>query len=153
MPRTRWTLFAVAVLLAGCDAADPPTDPSRTSAVLPSAVLQEKIGADVLAALDRGESPAIVVSLDVPGQLELPALRPGLEPEDARAPGRRVQDAREHLDGRRLAGAVRTDERQPLPRLDPEAQSVDGEQRAASATAAGLELLRQTVDLDRRHAP
>src|SRR5262249_30208147 len=72
------------------------------------------------------------------------------------------QDARENLEGRGLAGAVRPDERDALTRLDAERDPVDGTHRASArrkgvgdarakplpAGNTGAERLAQFVDVD-----
>ena len=60
---------------------------------------------------------------------------------DRRRPGRRLGKRAQHLDRRRLAGAVGPEEAEDLPRLDVEGDPVDGGEVAVS--------LDQPVDLDR----
>src|SRR5262249_9193469 len=84
------------------------------------------------------------------------------EAEHAGSPRRWVQDARQHLERGRLAGAVRSDERDPLAGRDGEGHVVDGDdlvrargderaQRAAepARTHGDAEHLPQTLELDR----
>src|SRR5690606_29017725 len=76
---------------------------------------------------------------------EAPPLHPRHETRDARRAARRIEQARQHLERRRLAGAVRADQRDALARRDREADAIDG--REASASAA-LEPFREPFDLD-----
>ena len=95
---------------------------------------------------------------------ELPAVAAGLEPGDAHAPRARAQDARQHLQGRRLARAVGADERDALARLDGERHTVDRDdvararrdQRAQRPDEPVCALphpehLAQPLELDRGH--
>ena len=69
-----------------------------------------------LAALTEDRADAIA---------QLLSLLPRNEPQHARGAGARVQDAREDLDGGRLARAVGADEGHALAALDAEADVVD----------------------------
>src|SRR5207249_1113296 len=87
---------------------------------------------------------------DPPGQGS--SLPPRGHAEDLRRSGRREQDSGEHLDRRRLAGAVRADEGDPLPFVDRER---DGAHRLDPATATpppALEHLREAVGDDAHRA-
>jgi hypothetical protein len=63
-----------------------------------------------------------------------------------------VQDAGEHLDRRRLAGAVRADVGQPLAPLHGEGDVAHGLDAAAVAAAAGGEFLGELGGRDGKHA-
>src|SRR5262249_43399711 len=66
---------------------------------------------------------------DVPR--ERAALLPGREAEDTRLARRREEDARQHLDRRRLAGAVRPDERDGLTAGNRETHAIDSDDLGA----------------------
>jgi hypothetical protein len=68
---------------------------------------------------------------------EQPPLPPRHEAEHARGARRRVQDAGQHLDRRRLAGAVRADVGEPLAGLDLERDAPD-RVHVAAAPVEGL---------------
>ena len=92
--------------------------------------------------------------------------RRGSKPSTRTVPARRVEQAREHLQRRGLAGAVRAEEADALAGVDGERQLVDGahgrvlamEERAHRGPGAGgalvdAVLLDQLVDLDLRRHP
>ena len=89
---------------------------------------------------------------DPPRELDAPPRR--LEAGDPNVPVRRDEDARQHLDRRRLAGAVRAEVAEQLAALDAERDLVhrlDDAPLAAEPAVADDEPLRQALDLD--HPP
>src|SRR5262249_61334524 len=91
---------------------------------------------------------------DVPGQPR--ALRHRLEAADPHRSARRIENPREHLQGRRLAGAVGPDVADHLAALDNEIDPIHGgHDTRAAAQPAGLhadsELLAELVCLDEAH--
>jgi hypothetical protein len=89
---------------------------------------------------------------DPPCELD-PLLR-RRQARDRDAAGRRHEDPRQHLDRRRLAGAVRAEVPEQLAALDAErdvVDRVDDDALAAETPAADDEALREPLDLD--HPP
>jgi hypothetical protein len=89
---------------------------------------------------------------------EVAALRHGLHSADAQGTAGRGEDAGQHLQRRRLAGAVRTDVTEHLAALDREVDGVDGghHPRAPSHPArfAGDgEVAAEPAGFDHRHEP
>ncbi len=112
----------------------------------------------------RGQVPPQLAALPEHGadaEAEGGAVLPGHEPEDARRARRRVEDAGQDLERRRLAGAIGAHERDALARLDAEGDVGDrgdrarggGEdvpQAAEEARAAFADAIRlgEPLDLD-----
>ena len=76
---------------------------------------------------------------------------PGFVAEHTRRTGRRVQEPRQHLERRRLAGAVGPEEADDLPRLDREAHATDRDDVAVRALdeALGRRLQSRITNGDR----
>src|SRR5690606_1464293 len=72
-------------------------------------------------------------------------LLPRHEPGDARRAARRIQDPGQHLQRRRFARAVRSDERDALAGRDREADAIDGSDRLPLAAP---EFFGQVLDFD-----
>ena len=75
------------------------------------------------------------VKFELAGQIPAPgvdrdAVAVAVQPEQAGAPGGRTMKREQQPDRGRLAGAVRPEEREHLPRLDAQIQIVDGNGRA-----------------------
>ena len=62
------------------------------------------------------------------------SLGADVEPGDSAFPGRRFQESREHLDGRGLAGAIRTEEAEHLSGGDVECHRVHGDEVSEAAS-------------------
>src|SRR5207302_6181347 len=75
-----------------------------------------------------------------PGQRPPPP--PGRHPQDRRRSRGWDEDARQHLDRRRLAGSVRTDEREALARSDRQRHLADGDDLVTAALRPAMEHFR-----------
>lgn len=78
MHRIRFAMLASVLAVSACDRSTSPTasaTPEATLAVGGQGQPAEKVGAGVWAALDRGESPAIVVALNVAASRDLGVVR------------------------------------------------------------------------------
>jgi hypothetical protein len=122
-------------------------------AALELAVVEAVDGAEHAERLAGGElepelRPLAEEGADAAG--ELPALLPGNEAEDGGRAAGGVEDAGEHLDARRLPGAVGADVGEALAGFDGEGDVADGLDGApGTAAAAGGEALGQPIDVDR----
>ena len=75
----------------------------------------------------------------------------GIETVDAHGAARRLEQRRQHLDRRRLAGAVRAEEREDLAGLDLERHVVDGADGFVGLRVA--EDLAQALHFDHGRSP